>query len=73
MDAGKEKRMLDDLFRNQSTRSRHRAAMFGPYLDDYLKELRRSGYGRKVLLRNVSLITRLGEYTAKRGVRDAGG
>jgi integrase/recombinase XerD len=73
MDAEKGEHVLDDLFRKQSVRSRHRAALFGPYLDDYLKELRRGGYGRKVLHRNVSLITRLGEYLAKRGVRDVGG
>ena len=65
--------MLDDLFRKQPTRNRHRAALFGPYLDDYLNEFERGGYTHKVLRRNVSLITRLGDYIAKRGVRDPGG
>lgn len=74
MGAGKgEPAVLDDLVQKQSTRTRHRATLFGPYLDDYLDELRRDGYGHKVLRRNVSLITRLGEYIGRQGVRDIGG
>ena len=64
--------MLDHLFKKESTRTRHRATVFGPYLDDYLNGLRRQGYGRKVLLRDLVLIMRFGEYLAKEGVHVAG-
>jgi len=64
--------MLDHLFQKESTRTRHRATAFGPYLDNYLSSLRRRGYGRKVLLRDLVLITRFGEYLTKEGVHVAG-
>jgi hypothetical protein len=61
--------MIDDLVQKEFAKARHRATVFGPYLDDYLEELQRCGHRRAVLRRNLFLVTRRGEYVAVRRVR----
>ena len=65
--------MLLDVVRRQAAVARHRSTLFAPHLDEYLDELQRLGNGQVSLRLHLSLVTRLGEYLAARGVRDLSG
>jgi integrase/recombinase XerD len=61
--------MLNNIIKRECARSRHLATLFGPYLDDYLTELRNQGYKETALRSRLGAVTRFGEYLALHGVR----
>lgn len=60
--------MLEDLVQRPFALARHRSTIFGPHLDDYFCSFSKQGFAEAALRRYLFVITRFGEYLARRSI-----
>lgn len=62
--------MLEDYFTLGGVQARHRAGLFGGYLDEFVEYLRKQGYPRQYVRMSVAMVRRFGRWMDRCGLRD---
>lgn len=57
--------MLEEFFANARAIARHRAGIFGPYIDDFAARLSARGYARRSTRFDVWAVSRFGRWLAE--------
>jgi site-specific recombinase XerD len=61
--------MLEEFFVDAQAIGRHRAGVFGPYIDEFVRRLVERGYTKGTVQKHVSAVSRFGRWVSRNGLR----